>query len=294
MHPKRMLAIGIIGLVLLMANGFAAPTVWAFTVGPRVAAYVTGCASGTKYPRCQGMWTTPDGVEHRGEVPRVGGSRIGKHVDVRVGPSGQLYQTPDLVVRLFWAALADLATLGALGFVAVISLGARRRASAFEAATGTERLLWRANKDQVTDRHGTQLWLGHRDGRRLDAVQAANGLETYRVHRANGVLRLDHQDGRHFGRIEAQHYSGKSMSFMVFDGAGVPHALIANLSVLDPRWTVTTTDGTHCADFIVGPGHHRLAFTPAAATLLYPLMAAFLLDCHHMLLEAADGPHRSR
>lgn len=294
MHPKRLMAIGVLGLVLLVANGFAAPALWAFTAGPRAEAHITGCSMKTnkmktKTRACEGVWSTPDGVEHRGSVPHSGTPEVGESVFVRIGIFGELYRDSLTVlwIRLAPALMVDITLSGALIAVALISRRARRRAVALDAATGPDRILWRANNSEVTDRDGAVVWSGRRDRRRLTAILASGGGDTYRVHTAKGVLRLDHSGMQHAGRVEAQRGTGKRLAFTVFDASGAPRAVIANVSVCDSRWTVTTTEGIHCADLVVAPGMHRLALTPAAESLLLPLLAAFLLDCDRMVLDGA-------
>lgn len=291
------MAIGVLGLALLVANGFAAPALWAFTAGPRAEAHITDCSMKTnkmktKTRACDGVWSTPDGVEHRGSIPHSGTPQVGESVFVRIGIFGELYRDSltGLWIRLAPALMVDITLSGALIAVALISRRARRRARALDAATGPDRILWRANNSEVTDRDGTLVWSGRRDGRRLAAVLISGGSDAYRVHTAKGVLRLDHSGMQHAGRIEAQHGAGKRLAFTVFDASGAPRAVIANASVRDSRWTVATTEGIHCGDLVVAPGMNRLALTPAAEPLLLPLLAAFLLDCDRMVLDGAPSP----
>ncbi|MFF2083735.1 hypothetical protein ACFVVM_08150 [Nocardia sp. NPDC058176] len=296
MRSKRVLAIGLIGVLLLVFNGFAAPAVWAFTVGHRTEAQIVDCTRGTKQRTCEGVWTTADGDLRRDTVRSGSGGRVGEQVAIRIGPFGEAYR--DIVAgwgnRVFFAVVVDVSVVGSLLFMALMSLRARRRAVEFADAAAGDEVLWRVDEHTVTDRSGKRVWSAQRVGRRLDAVRAADGGAAYPVHSSEGALRMDHPAGGSVGGIQVRRDGGKRLSFTVFDGDDVPFAVIANVSVLDSRWAVTSTARVRCAEFVVAPGHHRIVFAPTAPALLSPLMAAFLLDCRRMLLEGTPGPFQRR
>ncbi|MGA6206081.1 hypothetical protein ACPESR_15160 [Nocardia testacea] len=286
MHPRRLIAIGVILAALLTANTYAGFPLYAFTAGPRVEAEVLGC-SGQKFPQCRGYWTLPDGSPQSGVIADAGRADVGKVVPVRVAPVAGAYRdrAVGLWIRLLYAIVVDSALVVAGATIAVVMVRSRRRARELRAESAPGQILWIRRGGEIRDAAGRKVWSGRRSRRSLVELTGSEGAQ-FRIRAEHGALRLVNSAGGAAGRVEADHGYGRTIGYTIYDVTDTPAAVVVNTSVKDSAWVVTGTAGARFGELVISIGSHVLLLHPAAPAALRPMLAALLLDIDRMLLEA--------
>ena len=283
-------AIAFLSILFVLANGYSGAVLYTFTKGTPAAARIEDCNTFV-WGDCTADLTLPDGTTDHGAV--TGSSlRPGETVDVVTGPIGAYAGgLGEHWPRLIYAAVVDGVLLVMAVFIPLQLSRTKARRRRFEAEIRPDHTVWGVDKDGVTDRNGSPLWLVGRERGRLAALLSPGGTPAYRAALDDSPpgarLALTRADGAPVGRAMTIHANPGRITIAICDPAGNQHARLVNTGAWTMVWELTAPDGSSLGTAFLGPRRRLVRFEPRTPEQVRLLVAAYLVEANRMNSAAA-------